>query len=436
VGAEAHMSCPVDTDMVVVSSGFGSMMIGRAPPPFSCGPKASESDYAGYWDTRCPNKQCRVDTAYSNARGRTDTEGCCWWGRGALLTRGVCNIGKLNYYLGREAAERGEGIFPDTDFCANPGSICEGTEELRWLTALFEWVERVQEYPGDWDYKLNLRRFTYGGMWDDEFVDTVSSIFTRGCHAEGCAEIAVTKEEERRKNFKTVLAALGLPLETDNPTGSPTTDSPTGSPTTDSPTTDAPTTESPTTESPTTESPTTESPTTESPTTDAPTTESPTTDSPTLDPPTLDPPTLDPPTLDPPTLDPPTLDPQTPKSPTPGPPTQGLPTPNFNSTLTPSTSFSRTAPSSSPQNYPDTNTTMIASMGALSSENSATGSTQQGVGAVGTPLVPTAERLEHSDPSSEPKTELIPLEGNVAASLALSRWAILPLTIFICAFCF
>lgn len=22
--------------------------------------------------------------------GRTDLEGCCWWGRGALLTRGVC----------------------------------------------------------------------------------------------------------------------------------------------------------------------------------------------------------------------------------------------------------------------------------------------------------------------------------------------------------
>ena len=70
------MSCPVDTDMVVVSSGFGSMMIGRAPPPFSCGPKASESDYAGYWDTRCPNKQCRVDTAYSNATYHFDARRC------------------------------------------------------------------------------------------------------------------------------------------------------------------------------------------------------------------------------------------------------------------------------------------------------------------------------------------------------------------------
>ena len=27
-------------------------------------------------------------------RGRTDLEGCCWWGRGVLLTRNVCKIGK------------------------------------------------------------------------------------------------------------------------------------------------------------------------------------------------------------------------------------------------------------------------------------------------------------------------------------------------------
>merc|ERR1712166_626022 len=32
--------------------------------------------------------------------GRTDVEGCCWWGRGVIQTTGVCNFGKLNYYMG------------------------------------------------------------------------------------------------------------------------------------------------------------------------------------------------------------------------------------------------------------------------------------------------------------------------------------------------
>jgi len=76
----------VDVNMEMVSSGYSTSMIGRAPPPFSCRPRSDSNDYAGYWDARTGASS---NTAYSNALGRTDLEGCCWWGRGVLLTRNV-----------------------------------------------------------------------------------------------------------------------------------------------------------------------------------------------------------------------------------------------------------------------------------------------------------------------------------------------------------
>lgn len=62
---EADMSCPVDANMEVTSSGFAAAVQGRAPPPFSCRPKAHSGDYAGYWDsiTGLSSK-----TAYANAK--------------------------------------------------------------------------------------------------------------------------------------------------------------------------------------------------------------------------------------------------------------------------------------------------------------------------------------------------------------------------------
>jgi len=217
---EEDMSCPVDDQMEMVSSGYASAMSGRAPPPFFCRPKASSNDYAGYWDR---HDGASSSTAYSNARGRSDVEGCCWWGRGALLTRGVCNIGKLNYYLGKRAFdERGEGKFPTIDFCANPESTCaseEGDEEIRWITAFFEWVERIQSYP-DWDYIYNLQQFVDGGMQNYDFVDAVSSIFTRGCHSPNCSFLEVTRRTKRQENLKSVLGIFGL-TQTAPPTSSP-----------------------------------------------------------------------------------------------------------------------------------------------------------------------------------------------------------------------
>lgn len=184
----------------------------------------------------CPLLSLHLFLVFSN---RTDVEGCCWWGRGVLLTRGVCkffrefryrvkvfiqyscfttplvvlgNIGKLNYFLGERAyEERGEGRFPNVDFCSSPDMICangqgeESAENMKWIVGMFEWIERIQSYTG-WDYMINLQNFVDGGSWDDSFIDAVSSIFTQGCHSSYCSStMEVTKLDTRRENFVKLL---------------------------------------------------------------------------------------------------------------------------------------------------------------------------------------------------------------------------------------
>lgn len=201
-----------------------------------------------------------------NQNGRTDSEGCCWWGRGPLATRGVCNIGKANYYLGKRAVEEGraegteEGIFGDIDFCAAPEAICNAkNEDLLWSVAMLEWAERVQRYRGEdvlgnvdggdgdddggndgdggengfiqtrkkkedkrpFNYDERLIEFVESGMnvndyypnkrKDDSFIVGVSSIVNRGCHKESeCG--AVHNLSLRKTAFAKVLSALRIPI--------------------------------------------------------------------------------------------------------------------------------------------------------------------------------------------------------------------------------
>lgn len=161
------------------------------------------------------------------------------WGRGSLLTRGVCNIGKLNYYLGKRAfTERGEGRFPAVDFCKFPEATCtevlggeREAEDLKWIAGMFEYIDRIQNYRGGWDYFTALKRFVDGEMTDNSFIDTVSSIFVRGCHFPNCSSLQVTKKEERKANFYKVLSMFGdpraMPPPTVRPTPPPTTSRPT-----------------------------------------------------------------------------------------------------------------------------------------------------------------------------------------------------------------
>merc|ERR1712166_1516756 len=60
---------------------------------------------AGGWQM-CGGAGCASSPAPVFGRpGRTDVEGCCWWGRGVIQTTGVCNFGKLNWFLGKRGKD-------------------------------------------------------------------------------------------------------------------------------------------------------------------------------------------------------------------------------------------------------------------------------------------------------------------------------------------
>jgi len=99
---EAHMECPLDPNMRITAATNANWW--GAPAPFKCGPK-SVYPSMGYWDYlfECdtpwtdPPGMCtdsegqqggreNNDAPHPNANGRTDVEGCCWWGRGVIQT--------------------------------------------------------------------------------------------------------------------------------------------------------------------------------------------------------------------------------------------------------------------------------------------------------------------------------------------------------------
>jgi len=149
---------------------------------------------------------------------RTDIEGCCWWGRGVIQTTGICNFGKLNYFIGKKAADRGKAaMFPTVDFCRDPEVICRGEHgDLKWIAGLFYWLESVQPYtaPGV-SYMTVLFDWVDGGMdtSDHTLIDFASGIVNRGCHDAQCGTGEVHALEARRKNFQHMLGVLGPALE-------------------------------------------------------------------------------------------------------------------------------------------------------------------------------------------------------------------------------
>ena len=103
---EKHMECAVDLNMSI--RGNTNAKWYGAPGPMFCGPK-SEYPFTGKWDY---GKECNRPWAdppsyctdyegqkaggednsvqVANRNGRTDVEGCCWWGRGVIQTTGIC----------------------------------------------------------------------------------------------------------------------------------------------------------------------------------------------------------------------------------------------------------------------------------------------------------------------------------------------------------
>jgi len=144
------------------------------------------------------------------------TRKCCWWGRGVIQTTGVCNFGKLNYYIGKRAADEGRSaLYPSIDFCKNPGKICsqDGPKELKWIAGLFYWLNAVQPYEqGGWNYLAELKKWVDGGMnlADTSFINGASGIVNRGCHnPPNCGTGELHGGANRIAHFKTVLEAVG-----------------------------------------------------------------------------------------------------------------------------------------------------------------------------------------------------------------------------------
>lgn len=251
------MACPVDPDMTTVAATNAKWY--GAPGPLYCGPR-SLYPTTGYWDfeyecnkpSADPPEFCSVyegqqaggevkDSPVANRNGRTDVEGCCWWGRGTIQTTGPCNYGRLNYFLGKRAADEGRpSRFPTVDICSDPGVICSSQEfpELKWVAGLFYWIDSVQTYSaGGWVYLKELHKFVDGGKVDTSFIDAVSGIVNRGCHNPPCATGSVDGGPERAENFQKVLDAMDVVPTAMPPTTSvvPTSAGPVVAPTSDSP---------------------------------------------------------------------------------------------------------------------------------------------------------------------------------------------------------
>jgi len=250
-GSTEFRSCDVDVSMNITAVSVGTQI--NAPPPLTCHEGSGRSFFAGYWDSSDGTQYDNVK--YPNLAGRTDVEGCGWWGRGALWTRGVCNLAKINFFLGKGGADIGRStLYPTINFCQNPEVTCTSTdgvgERLRWDTAFFEWSERIQRYEVDgWTFRDQVMHYVDTGMTSDSFIDGVSRILTIGCHEIGCSNVTEARLLDKRRTYFEMIVndvfGLESPHQTTmplNPTAKPTYASISFAPTLTKPTTSKPST--------------------------------------------------------------------------------------------------------------------------------------------------------------------------------------------------
>eukprot|EP00966_Prymnesium_polylepis_P232072 5368755-Prymnesium_polylepis.1 len=172
---------------------------------------------SGGWEF-CGGGSCANSPApVFNRTGRTDVEGCCWWGRGVIQTTGTCNFGKLNYYMGKRGKTEGRDVlYPNIDFCRNPEAICEPSSppELKWIAGFFYWLNSVQSYidKDGWVYMDKLKKWTDAGMNldDKSYINACSGIVNRGCYNPPCGGNPMDGGAERAANFAKVLKAMKL----------------------------------------------------------------------------------------------------------------------------------------------------------------------------------------------------------------------------------
>ena len=226
LGNTAYMTCDVDKDIQMTA--LTSLNEEKAPPKFFCRAKESATDFTGFWDGATGTLDETLP--FSNRLGRIDTAGCCWWGRGVLLTRGTCKFGRVNHFLGAKAAAQGFLNFVDVDFCAYPNIVCEGEDSrnLRWSVGLFEWSDTLQTYQDPVSaeaYLEALDKFVQGGFSNvNGFIDFVDMAFSFDCFEQSCKAEQARVREERRFMFQNILfSVLALPelMQQDRPAPTP-----------------------------------------------------------------------------------------------------------------------------------------------------------------------------------------------------------------------
>ena len=132
------------------------------------------------------------------------------------MTRGTCNFGRINHYLGINAVSMGYVNFYDVDFCVYPEVVCNSpySKDLRWVVGYFEWIDKVQTFNRTRSYMDELDRLIENGLNETSaFIDIVGWALPISC-AEASAlcdpNIDLKLIDERRDNFLTLLDALAL----------------------------------------------------------------------------------------------------------------------------------------------------------------------------------------------------------------------------------
>jgi hypothetical protein len=204
------------------------------PPAFQCRPKEHSDDFSGYWNSETDEI---VIAPYANRYGRTDIEGCCWWGRGVLMTRGPCSFGRINGYMGVNAVSKGYVNFYDVDFCIYPEVVCDSpySQDLRWAVGFFEWIYHVQQYNGTRSYLGELDNLVEDLIENrfinetnvEKFIDIVGWVLPMGCSQPDSrcdSTVDLQLFDERRDNFISLLNALALEEILPETTSTSTTD--------------------------------------------------------------------------------------------------------------------------------------------------------------------------------------------------------------------
>lgn len=239
VFCEEVYACDVDPDMKMTAEAnhyYTTQQRTPFPPPMQCYPRTVDEPYTGYFDPRKGGSvQISPTRAVPSSIGRTDVEGCCFWGRGALHSKGTCAMGKFNYYFGAKAKQDGRSSrYPNENFCTNPQAVCNSnnprSKEMRWMLALFDWVDRVQHYSGggsgedgEWNYIQRSAHFLedfkksdFIDMNSNHFIDEIGSVLDQGCPNAPCDmdnPSFVYKAQTRKGNYVSAAKAVGLPVK-------------------------------------------------------------------------------------------------------------------------------------------------------------------------------------------------------------------------------